>query len=116
MLVSLHLESSTLANSIRPIYTYRNRGLGKGGIKLEDHAIIYTSNSVPTDDGVDKEPIRVVPKTPRDKLLVGSCLNYAKIYTVEHNVKVLFIGEIEKNSQRRLIMDFDAVSKRGQNG
>jgi len=116
VLVSLHLELSTLANFPRPIHTYRNRGLGKGGIKLEDHAIIYTSSPAPKDDGVDKEPIQVVPKTPRDKLLVGSCLNYAKIYTVEHNVKVLFIGEIEKHSQRRLITDFDAVSRRGENG
>lgn len=54
-------------------------------------------------------PIRVIPKTPRDKLEKQSRINYAKIYTVEHNVKVHFIGEVDKQCQHRLIIDFDAT-------
>ncbi len=54
-------------------------------------------------------PIRVIPKTPRDKLEKESRINYAKIYTVEHNVKVLFIGQIAQDSQHALVADFDAV-------
>lgn len=40
------------------------------------------------------------PKTPRDQLDPLSRLNYAKIYTVEYNVKVKFIGDIHKKSQK----------------
>jgi hypothetical protein len=54
-------------------------------------------------------PIRVIPKTPRDKLEKQSRINYAKIYTVEHNVKVLFIGHVDPKCQHRLIVDFDAT-------
>jgi hypothetical protein len=60
-------------------------------------------------ENLSKEPIRVIPKTPRDKLDSESRLNYAKIYTVEHNVKVYFVGEIAPESKRRLIIDFDAA-------
>ena len=54
-------------------------------------------------------PIRVIPKTPRDKLEKQSRINYAKIYTVEHNVKVLFIGHVDPKFQHRLIVDFDTT-------
>lgn len=68
-------------------------------------------------ENLTKEPIRVIPKTPRDKLDPESRLNYAKIYTVEHNVKVWFIGHIAEKSQRKLMTDFDATwySKRHMN-
>jgi hypothetical protein len=88
----------------------------KPGVKGKDHAVIYmTANSKeepPAEyrgENLDKAPIRVNPKTPRDKLEPESRINYAKIYTVEHNVKVWFIGQISKNSQRRLMTDFDAT-------
>lgn len=55
------------------------------------------------------KPIKVKPKTPRDKLQPQSRINYAKIYTVEHNVKVFFIGEISDSSKRRFMTDFDVV-------
>jgi hypothetical protein len=54
-------------------------------------------------------PIRVIPKTPRDKLEEQSRINYAKIYTVEHNVKVHFTGQVDKQDENRLIVDFDAT-------
>jgi hypothetical protein len=56
-----------------------------------------------------RDPIRVVPKTDRDKLHPDSRINYAKIYTVEHNVKVLFIGQIHKRSEGRFMTAFNDV-------
>jgi hypothetical protein len=50
-----------------------------------------------------------VPATARDKLERESRINYTKIYTVEHNVKVVFIGHVDPASQQRLANDFDST-------
>jgi hypothetical protein len=82
-------------------------------VKRDDHAIIYTGPNPPRE--VEGEaplrlrPIQVIPKTPRDKLEKESRINYAKIYTVEHNVKVHFIGHVAPSSQHKLVADFDAT-------
>ena len=34
-----------------------------------------------------------------DKLAKESRLNYKKLYTIEHNIKVCFVGEIHKDSE-----------------
>ena len=81
-------------------------------MKHKDHAIIYTIDRPPGDKtDLDKDPIEVLPKTPRDTLEAGSLINYAKIYTVEHNVKVHFVGHIAPGSQRRFMSDYDATWK-----
>ena len=54
-------------------------------------------------------PIKVDTNSPRDKLDPTSRVNYAKIYTVEHNVKVHFIGRIADNDRWRFNADFDAT-------
>jgi hypothetical protein len=86
------------------------------GSEKSDHAIVYMSKDAdesPPDEvygeNLSKRPIRIVPKTHRDKLDSESRINYAKVYTVEHNVKVWFIGEIAPELKRTLITDFDAA-------
>lgn len=84
----------------------------KGGVKPDDHAIIYMGEEAPEPlerESLSLRSIKVDPKTPRDKLEPESRINYAKIYTVEHNVKVLFIGKIAESSVARLMTDFDMV-------
>ena len=56
------------------------------------------------------EPICVKPKQPHDKLDSTSRLNYAKIYTVEHNVKVCFIGIVHGKSTAALIRDYNKIN------
>lgn len=93
----------------RPILTYGGQGIQKRGVEADDHAMTYTSDAPPIpQEGVNlsNEPIRVIPKTPREKLIYNSLINYAKIYTVEHNVKVCFIGEIATSSMERFRADF----------
>ncbi|KAE8447978.1 hypothetical protein EG329_009901 [Mollisiaceae sp. DMI_Dod_QoI] len=95
-----------------PILTYRHQATTKWGVKREDHAIIYTGAKPPAPlpgESSLLESVQVTGKTPRDMLLPESRINYAKIYTVEHNVKVFFIGWIAEGSQRRVVTDFDAV-------
>ncbi len=108
-----------LKHSYRQILTYSGQGTTKPGLKnarshgkVTDHAIIYTGDTPPDPlDGetLALEPIQLIPNTERDKLAIESRINYAKIYTVEHNVKVLFVGKIAPSSQRRLVEDFDYI-------
>jgi hypothetical protein len=59
--------------------------------------------------GLTKTPLKIVTKNPRHKLADTSRLNYAKTYTVEYNVKVWFIGNVEKDSMWHLVTDFNQV-------
>lgn len=56
-------------------------------------------------------PIRIEPKSPRDVLDEMSRLNYAKTYTVEHNVKVAFIGRVHKDSKLTLQKDYLKIQR-----
>jgi hypothetical protein len=44
-----------------------------------------------------------------DELAVSSRINYAKIYTIEHNLKVCFIGTIHADSRAVFFTDFKRV-------
>lgn len=93
-----------------PILTYTRRGSDKPGIKPEHHAIIYMEskrhNRNPRNPPKASKGERHLPNTPvcvepmaaGQKLDPESRLNYAKVYTVEHNLQVFFIGKIHKDS------------------
>ncbi|KAG4439648.1 hypothetical protein IFR05_004845 [Cadophora sp. M221] len=95
-----------------PILTYGGKATLRLGVKPEVHAIVYMDGQLPQPlpgEALSLEPIKVNPKTNRDKLDPASRVNYAKIYTVEHNVKVQFIGKISDTSRRTFMNDFDLV-------
>ena len=84
------------------------------GVRSEDHAIAYLGDAPPPP--LDQEllaltPIKIDPLTPttRVKLDKASRINYGKIYTVEHNVKVEFLGKVDETSWKVLLEDFDRV-------
>ena len=54
-----------------------------------------------------KKSIRIEIKDPAHKLDPLSRLNYAKVYTVEHNVKVLFIGKVAENYEQAVVTAFN---------
>jgi hypothetical protein len=85
----------------------------KGGVDRADHAVIYTGSDPPElvkgETPLLLRPVKVIPKTPRDKLEKESRINYAKIYTVEHNVKVHFIGRITDSDHHSFVADSDAA-------
>lgn len=102
----------TQANLIRPISTYGSKGCKKRGIKPEKHGII-------TEKGIKSKRLEGEPKlgfpTVRMKMQVDgerlareSRVNYSKIVTVEHNVKVFFIGTIYGDDYDLVV---DAVNK-----
>lgn len=50
---------------------------------------------------MSKEALEVEPAKPDQKLDPMSRLNFGKVYTVEHNVKVLPVGRITDGSMAR---------------
>ncbi|KAK0118622.1 hypothetical protein ONS96_011712 [Cadophora gregata f. sp. sojae] len=96
-----------------PINTYSKQGVTKHGVHAEDHTIAYSEKKPvyfhgERDKGLTKTPIKIVCSA-RHKLDERSRLNYAKTYTVEYNVKVCFIGKVDKTSEWHLIADFNIV-------
>jgi hypothetical protein len=101
------------ANDYSPILTYNHKGTLMPEINSYDHAIIYSGETAPTplpgEPKFLKSPIQIILKSPHNKLEKESRVNYAKIYTVEHNVKVKFIGHIAPSSEKIFMSDFDAT-------
>jgi hypothetical protein len=56
-----------------------------------------------------RKAIAISPTSLRDQLDPLSRLNYAKIYTVEYNVKVCFIGYIHYKSVKYFARDYNAT-------
>ena len=87
-----------------PVTTYDGRGYTKRGIKIEDHGLIYSSKDAPPRvKGMDKESLRVVLSPKAEKIVNPSYINYGRAYTVETNVKVRDVGELDSSSRRRLV-------------
>ncbi|KAK4453128.1 hypothetical protein QBC34DRAFT_217348 [Podospora aff. communis PSN243] len=81
-----------------PILTYERRACTKRGVKPNKHGIVYAVGGRPTM--LKNEPtlgfpaVRVQLDLPTEKLAIESRVNYSKLVTVEHNVRVLFIGSV----------------------
>ncbi|KGO77547.1 hypothetical protein PITC_059870 [Penicillium italicum] len=90
-----------------PITTYSGKGVAKAGIDRSKHAVIYMRGSRPrtvqSEPRMAKEPLEVDPARPDQKLDSMSRVNFGKVYTVEHNVKVLPVGKITEGSRARFL-------------
>ena len=79
------------------------------GVDPYSHAAIYSSSEQGPkylkheDRSRQKKPIKIELSNPNYKLDPASRLNYAKLYTVEHNVKVLFIGRVSPRYEQTLL-------------
>ncbi|KAL2001585.1 hypothetical protein VTN02DRAFT_1564 [Thermoascus thermophilus] len=85
-----------------PISTYSGKGLAKPGVDVSTHAIIHMKGTKPARQAAEppmtKEPIAVEPASPDQKLDPMSRINFAKVHTIEHNVKVLPVGRVSDES------------------
>jgi hypothetical protein len=102
-IASAYVGKQTMLKINRPILTYGNQGTAKPGIKYKDHAIIYTGRQVPEklkgERTLVKKPVRMENYAEKDKLNKASRVNYRKVYTIEHNIRVCFIRKIHKDSE-----------------
>lgn len=86
-----------------PILTYRKQGCAKPGVKPKVHGMIYGSNEKkppkpPKDEPIlGFPPVRMTIIASGEKLDKTSRVNYSKLVTVEHNLRVFFIGRLERH-------------------
>ena len=98
--------------------TYGLQGTNKPGVKAEYHAMIYTSQKVPSPlpgEQLVKRAVKMEPSSPEEKLDSKSRVNYAKVYTIEHNIKVCFIWKIHTDSRKTFETDFKLVDNEDVN-
>ncbi|OJJ01723.1 hypothetical protein ASPVEDRAFT_130660 [Aspergillus versicolor CBS 583.65] len=90
-----------------PISTYGNRGVAKPNVDPYTHAIVYPRGTPPiqaaNEPRMVKEPLEVALELLDETLNPMSRLDFGKVHTVEHNVKVLPIGRITSRSMTRFI-------------
>ncbi|ODA78952.1 hypothetical protein RJ55_04542 [Drechmeria coniospora] len=81
-----------------PVLTYGGKGCKKKGVKPAKHGIIHErGHKARLLDGEPKlgfPPVRVEITEEGEALTKDSRVNYSKLVTVEHNVKVFFIGAV----------------------
>jgi hypothetical protein len=69
--------------------------------------VIYSGEKIEyKGENLTKKAIRVKMFTPREKLDEASRINYAKVYTIEYNVKVFFIGEVDQAHRHQVLADY----------
>ncbi len=90
---------------VRPILTYEGRACTKKGIKADRHGIIFSHGMRPRlvkdEPQLGFDPVRMLIQAEGEKLFDTSRVNYSKLMTIEHNVKVFFIGRIAPNDLDR---------------
>lgn len=95
----------------RPISTYKGQGCSKRGLKPETHGMVYSSSHRPRLlDGEPKlgfGPVQIKMRAEDEKLAKQSRINYSKHMTVEHNIKVLVLGEVHSQDFNRFCESAD---------
>jgi hypothetical protein len=102
---------------VRPISTYGGRGCAKPGLVKWQHAIIYTGRNAPLSTEempADGEygmmaSIQVRARSSGERMYPSARINFAKLYTVEHNIKVYDFGDVRERDISRLIAQWDYV-------
>lgn len=105
--------------SALPIATYGGKGVGKRGVKKSEHAIIYTNREPPGpkthenpqrgEAGMRPTPIKVTPDEPTEALDPMSRIDFGKVHTIQHNIKVRPFGNVHPSSMAALEAQFASV-------
>ena len=105
--------------SALPIATYGRQGVGKHGVVKSEHAIIYTGRTPPepmeaerpkrAEQGMRPEAIRIDPDNPEDKLDPRSRIDFGKVHTIQHNIKVRNYGQVHPRSMSALLHQFGNI-------
>jgi hypothetical protein len=89
--------------------TYGGLGTAKYGCHTEDHAIIYSTEFpiLQKDEGELGYPPIFCKMKEGHQLDSASRLNFAKVYTVEHNVKTQFIGQVADEYEQSVVSSYN---------
>ncbi|KAK2058112.1 hypothetical protein LY76DRAFT_616701 [Colletotrichum caudatum] len=80
-----------------PILTYQGKACKKKGVKAHKHGMVYHNKPhrpLQNEPELGFAPVRARLTVDGEKLDKASRVNYSKLVTIEHNVKVFFIGHI----------------------
>ncbi len=97
-----------------PVTSYDGAGHRKSGIILGDHGFIYSLKKPVVAPGMCQQSLRLLLAKGAAHLQDPSLVNYAKVYTVETNVKVKNVGELDADSKSLLSHYFWKVFKGGE--
>nr|POF17984.1 hypothetical protein CFP56_13395 [Quercus suber] len=110
---------SEVTEGCSAILTYGHQGVAKPGTIKSEHAIAHTGRSPPSPSLAElpargeqgmREPVRIDPFQKGDTLMPESRINFGKVYTIEHYVKVKSFGVC--TSPAELEVKFDDVWNR----
>jgi hypothetical protein len=79
------------------INTYNKQRASKLGAQSKDYAAVYASDGKAQwspDEGLEKTPFPIIVEDPDETIDPRFRLNFGRVYTVEHNIKVLKVGRI----------------------
>jgi len=94
-----------------PVTTYAGKGPTKKGINLNEHGLIYSGDKRPASvEGISKLPLKVKLSKGAEQLVNSSLVNYARVYTVETNVKVKDVGDLDSDSRKLLRRYYNEVN------
>jgi hypothetical protein len=82
-----------------PVTTYDGAGPQKSGISLGDHGFIYSHRVPKRVEGMRSRALKLNLSRSVAPMREPSLVNYAKVYTVETNVKVKDIGILDAHSK-----------------
>ncbi|KAF2245540.1 hypothetical protein BU26DRAFT_568114 [Trematosphaeria pertusa] len=85
-----------------PLKTYHGRR-ALGNAAQTRRAAIYSVGISPLPIGL---PIHVISSDYLDHIAPSSCVDFSKMYAVEHNVKVRDFGRVDANDQWKLLAQF----------
>ncbi|KAK5112694.1 hypothetical protein LTR85_011205 [Meristemomyces frigidus] len=101
------------------ISTYGNRGAAARGIILSEHGIIHTGKQPPQplpaetpsrgEKGMCRTAVRVAMNDPGGRLPPLTRINYGKVFTIQHNVKVNYLGNTLSRSTGEMVRQFREV-------
>ncbi|KAK6381106.1 hypothetical protein LTR65_001047 [Meristemomyces frigidus] len=113
------IRESELYCSALSIASYGGQGVSKNNMIKAEHGIVYIGKVAPSaqleelarrgESGMQPVAIRIDPDDPTQKLQEMSRINYGKVYTIEHNVKVHSVGTVNRESWPSLIYQFQQV-------
>ncbi|KAF2181248.1 hypothetical protein K469DRAFT_589579 [Zopfia rhizophila CBS 207.26] len=89
-----------------PISTYQGQATTKANVAAQDHAPVVPIGGVaqlhPEEHRLTKSPLYIKVEDPSISIDLMSRINFAKIYTLEYNIRVRNVGRISSTSIKTL--------------
>ena len=103
------VKASNRACTCLPVTSYQGLGVNKDRLNLNEHGVIYSHKRPQPVAGMNKPPLKIKLLKRNAPFRDSSLINYGRVYTVETNVKVKEIGDLDSQSRRNLLANFNSA-------